>query len=160
MVDGGLQVLVVFAALGCALNAGVFLAFSTFTMAGLRRLPPDQGMAAMQQINVTAVTPPFMIAFMGTMVTSVAVAVWAAIDWKDDASAYIIAGAALYVVGTFVMTAAYHVPRNNRLAALDASTVQGQNYWEVYQREWTRWNHARGLFAVLASASFIIALAR
>jgi uncharacterized membrane protein len=45
-------VLTVVAALGCGLNAGVFFAFSSFVMAALRRLPPAQGIAAMQSINV------------------------------------------------------------------------------------------------------------
>lgn len=36
---------------------GVLYAFSSFVMAGLKRLPPDHGMTAMQSINVTAVRP-------------------------------------------------------------------------------------------------------
>jgi hypothetical protein len=38
---------------------GVFFAFSSFVMAALRRLPAAQGIAAMQSIHVTAVTPVF-----------------------------------------------------------------------------------------------------
>ena len=53
-------------ALGCGLNAGVFFAFSTFVMAGLRRLPAPQAIAAMQSINVTRRTPAFMTALLGT----------------------------------------------------------------------------------------------
>ena len=44
-------------ALGCGLVAGVFFAFSTFVMAALRRLKPEEGIAAMQSINILAVTP-------------------------------------------------------------------------------------------------------
>ncbi|MCD6054620.1 MAG: putative integral rane protein [Rubrobacteraceae bacterium] len=33
-------------ALGCGLVAGVFFAFSTFVMAALRRLKPEEGIAA------------------------------------------------------------------------------------------------------------------
>ncbi len=41
-------------ALGSATVGGAFFAFSTFAMQGLRRLPPAQGAAAMQEINVMA----------------------------------------------------------------------------------------------------------
>ena len=45
-----------FAALGCAMMSGVFFAFSTFVMKALARLPAEQGVAAMQAINVAAAT--------------------------------------------------------------------------------------------------------
>ena len=63
-------VMVVFSLVG-----GVLYAFSSFVMSGLRQLPPAQGMAAMQSINVTAVRPGLMIPFFGTIIASVAVAV-------------------------------------------------------------------------------------
>ena len=60
--EGFLFVLTLFAALGCGVVAGVFFAFSTFVMRALARLPARQGIAAMQAINVAAVTPAFMMA--------------------------------------------------------------------------------------------------
>jgi uncharacterized membrane protein len=56
--DGFLAALTVVAALGCGLNAGVFLAFSSFVMKALARLQPAQGIAAMQSINLVAITGP------------------------------------------------------------------------------------------------------
>jgi hypothetical protein len=44
--------LTVLAALGSGLVAGIFFAFSAFLMTALSRLPPLQGIAAMQSINV------------------------------------------------------------------------------------------------------------
>ena len=64
-------------ALGCGLVAGVFFAFSSFVMAALRRLQPEEGIAAMQSINIVVVTPVFMTALFGTAVASLALAVWA-----------------------------------------------------------------------------------
>jgi uncharacterized membrane protein len=58
MLDGLLFVLTLFAALGCGLVAGVFFAFSTFVMKALARLPAEQGIAAMQAINVAVRSPP------------------------------------------------------------------------------------------------------
>ena len=62
-VDQLLFVLTLFAALGCGPIAGVFFAFSAFVMSALARLPPREGMAAMQSVNVAAVKPSFMAAF-------------------------------------------------------------------------------------------------
>src|SRR5262245_56483306 len=62
MIDGYPRTLTVIAALGAALSAGVFFAFSTFVMQALRRLPDEQGLAAMQAINKAAPTPLFMLA--------------------------------------------------------------------------------------------------
>ena len=47
--------LVIVTAVGAACTGGVLFAFSSFVMPALRRLPPAQGVAAMQSINVTAV---------------------------------------------------------------------------------------------------------
>ncbi len=63
MSDGLLRILTLISALGCGLVAGVFFAFSTFVMKALDRLPPAQGMTAMQSINVVVINPWFMTAF-------------------------------------------------------------------------------------------------
>lgn len=52
--------------LGCGLVAGVFFAFSSFVMPALARLPSPSGIAAMQAINLAAVTRVFMVALFGT----------------------------------------------------------------------------------------------
>ena len=53
-------------AIGTALIAGAFFAFSSFVMGALGKLPPAQGIAAMQSINVVVINPWFMSAFIGT----------------------------------------------------------------------------------------------
>ena len=71
------------AALGSGLVAGVLFAFSTFVMAGLVRLPPEQGLAAMQSINRSALRPPFMAALFGTALGCLGLAGWAVVNWGD-----------------------------------------------------------------------------
>ena len=66
MSDRLLRVLTLISALGCGLVGGIFFAFSAFVMKALNRLPPAQGIAAMQSINVTVINPLFMTAFFGT----------------------------------------------------------------------------------------------
>jgi uncharacterized membrane protein len=63
MFDGALFVLTLLAMLGCGLMAGFFFAFSAVIMAALARLPPAQGIAAMQTINVVVINPWFGVAF-------------------------------------------------------------------------------------------------
>lgn len=55
-------------ALGCGLVSGIFFAFSTFIMRALARLPPAEGIAAMQSINVAVINRWFFAAFFGTAV--------------------------------------------------------------------------------------------
>ena len=66
MIDGFARVLTLIWAVGAGLVASIFFAFSTFVMKALNRLPPAQGIAAMQFINVTVINPLFMTAFFGT----------------------------------------------------------------------------------------------
>jgi uncharacterized membrane protein len=104
------------AVLGAGVVGGVFFAFSSFVMPGLERLPAAQGVAAMKEINVTAEHPAFMLAFMGTTVLCVYLGVRGMLDWGDTRATLLVAGSALYLVGTFLLTVAYNVPLNNELA--------------------------------------------
>ena len=143
-------VLTILGIVGAGLNAGVYLTFSTFTMAGLQRLPASQGAAAMQAINLEAPTPGFMSIFFGTAVVSLALAVLAIVDFGAPGSSMVMAGAASYLA-TIVITGLYNVPLNDRLAAVEARSSEGVATWQAYQRRWTRGNHVR-LAASAASA--------
>ena len=140
---GFLMALTVVTALGCGVNAGVFFAFSSFVMKALARLQPAQGIAAMQSINLMAVTPAFMTALFGTAVACVALGVWALVDWDDAAGPYLLAGGAVYLLGTVGLTIAYHVPRNNALTTLQPQRAEATGPWVRYVTGWTRWNHLR-----------------
>ena len=78
----------------------------------------------MQSINVVAVTPAFMTALPGTAAAAVAVAVWAVADWNDSFCPYLLAGSALYLLGTIGPTIGSHVPRNNGVAAVQPEHVE------------------------------------
>jgi uncharacterized membrane protein len=156
--DGLLFALTLATALGCGLSAGALFAFSSFVMKALGRLPAAQGAAAMQSINVFAVTPVFMTALFGTAVGCVALGVWALVDWSDSYGPYLLAGSALYLAGPVGVTMAYNVPRNDALAAVDPETEEAARLWTRYVREWTRANHVRVVAGLAAAAAFSIAL--
>lgn len=143
----GMDLLALLTALGAATVGGVFFGFSSFVMKALAQLPAAQGVAAMQRINTVVINPWFMGVFMGTLLLSIACL---AAAWRSASFALIAAGL-LYAVGTFGVTMAFNVPRNNRLARLDATSSEAAAYWPAYVREWTRWNHVR-TGAALASA--------
>jgi hypothetical protein len=71
---GGRDWTTIAAAVGAAVNAGVFLCFSVFIMPAVRDLPAPQGIEAMQAFNRTAVVP-FTLVGLGTAVVCVVVTV-------------------------------------------------------------------------------------
>jgi uncharacterized membrane protein len=127
-------------------------------MKGLAALPPAQGIAAMQAINVAAVTFAFMLALFGTAALCVAATVWALVDWGEPYAGWLLAGGALYLAGAIGLTGAYHVPRNNALAAVDPHAADAPERWSRYVAEWTRANHVRTAAALAATAAFVLAL--
>lgn len=145
---------------GAGLIAGVFFAFSTFVMKALAQLPAAQGVAAMQRINVVVLNPLFLGCFMGTAALGLLVIGLALFDGRGAASAWLIAAGLLYLLGCFGVTMAFNVPRNERLARLDASSPEATDYWPRYVREWTFWNHVRTLAPTLAVVCAAMALLR
>jgi len=156
--DGVLFAVTLLTALGCGLNGGVFFAFSSFVMPGLARLPAAQGNAAMQSMNVTAVTPPFMAALFGTALGCLAVAISAVPRWREPGTIWLLAGSLLYLVGTILVTIVCNVPRNNALAATAPDTADGAARWADYLPGWTVWNTVRAIAGLLAATALTIAL--
>jgi uncharacterized membrane protein len=158
MMNSYLFVLSLLAALGCAMMAGVFFAFSAFVMKALARLPAQQGVAAMQAINVAAVTFAFIAALVGTAAACGALAVWALFAWDERFAPYLLLGSSLYLLGTILLTIAYHVPRNEALARVEPHSAEAESHWRRYLSGWTAWNHLRAATALAAAATLTIAL--
>jgi uncharacterized membrane protein len=156
--EGLLFALTLVAALGCGLGAGALFAFSSFVMQALARLPPAQGIAAMQSINVMAPTPVFMTALFGSGLLCLVLLVWGLVELGESYGPWLVVGGALYLVGTDGLTMTYHVPRNNALARLDPAEPEAAAYWRRYQAEWTRANHVRVAAGVAAVAAFTVAI--
>jgi uncharacterized membrane protein len=153
-----LTVLILLSALGCGLVGGIFFAFSNFIMNALRKLPSAQGIAAMQSINVVVINPLFLTVFLGTAATCFCAAIVSLLRGAAGAG-YVLAGAALYVFGTFVVTMRCNVPRNNALARVDPDSADGFAEWDRYLPSWTAWNHVRTGAALVAAAMFAVAFA-
>jgi uncharacterized membrane protein len=158
MLDGPLLVLTVVAALGCGLMAGAFFVFSVMVMPALARLPPAQGIAAMQSINVAAVRPWFMAGLFGTAAACVALAVWALARWGEHGAVHLLIGSLIYLVGAIVLTIVFHVPRNDALATVEPTSADAERHWVRYVSTWTAGNHVRAAACLAAAATLTLAI--
>ena len=150
--------LTVVSAVGAGMVAGLFLAFSTAVMKALKDLPSSQGIAAMRSINVYILNPLFLSLFLGTAIACAATAILTVWDWTTDPSAvYRLSGSALYLVGAFLVTVVFNVPRNNALAAV-APGAEAERLWKDYLSTWTAWNHVRTVAAAAGALLLTIAL--
>lgn len=158
MANNALVMLAFAAALGGGVMAGTFFVFSTSVMSALAKLPPAQGIAAMQAINLAVVNPLFMLALFGTAIACVVLIVAALLGWGDLRTGWILAGSILYLAGGIVVTVAFNIPRNDALAKLAPDSPVGAASWTRYVTEWTAWNHVRTGGCVAALFCFIQAL--
>ena len=145
-------------ALGCALIAGAFFAFSTFVMKALGFLPPAQAIRAMQALNIWAPTGLFLLVLVGTAAACAGLGVQAVLGWGQPGALLRLAGSLSYLVGAFGVTMAANVPRNDALAALDPDAVSAVAAWTDYLSGWTAWNHVRTVAALLATALLILSM--
>ena len=158
--DTWLFALTFITALGCALVAGIFLAFSSFVMGALARISPPSGIAAMQAINVVVLNPGFLGLFMGTALACAVLLLCALWRGQAPGALYLGTGSLLYLLGTFGVTMAFNVPRNNALARQDPASSEAAGFWRGYVANWTMWNHVRTLAALLAAVLLAYPLIR
>jgi uncharacterized membrane protein len=154
--DRTMTLLTFVAALGSAVVGGIFYGFSSFIMRALGRIPPEQGVAAMNSINLVVITPSFMLAFAGTALLCLLLAAGSYVWWDHASAKLVLFAALLYLVGCFGLTMALNQPMNLELAALQP--VQAIAYWPEYVATWTAWNHVRTAAPLLAAALFVAAL--
>ena len=127
-------------------------------MQALARLPPAQGIAAMQSINVAAITPVFMGALFGTRRSVRRSGGRRAVDVGRTRCHLGAVGGLLYLVGAIAVTMAFNAPRNNALAAVVPESAEGVGLWARYVTEWAAWNHVRTGACLAAAAALTLAL--
>jgi uncharacterized membrane protein len=135
----------------------VFFAFSVFVMRALAIVPPAQGILAMQRINITVINPLFLGVFLGTVPLLATTTYFA--RRSPQSFAWLLAALLIYLVGSVGVTMAFNVPRNNRLASLEATSAEAARYWPVYVREWLAWNHVRCVASLAAAVVTMLAVA-
>ncbi len=153
-----LNLVILVTALGAGIIGGVFYGFSSFVMDSLAALPPAQGVAAWQSINVTVNNPSFMGPFVGTALLSGVLLVVSLLRWHDAGSAWLLAGSLLYIVGCFGVTAAFNVPLNDAVAAVTPTSAEAATLWSTFLPTWTNWNTVRTIASLAAAIAFILAV--
>ena len=146
-------------AIGAALVAGIFYAFSTFVMQALGRLAPREGIAAMQSINVVVINPLFFLAFFGT---------GRALRGHDRRlAAFRDRGVARPGARRRrPVSRRLHRGHDRRQRAAEREAGKGRARTiprpspcgSFYLVRWTRWNHVRTAASLAAAACFLIAM--
>jgi uncharacterized membrane protein len=157
MNDRYMGVMILLAALGSGLVAGMFFAFSSFVMKALGRLPPHEGISAMQSINIVVINPVFLDVMLGTAVACAGFIVVSLLNWGDPRSGKLLLAGLVYLIGTLLVTLAFNVPWNNALAAAAPDSAEGAHLWTQYLDRWTIWNHVRCAAALVTAALLTIA---
>lgn len=146
------------AALGSGIIGGIFFAFSTFIMASFATLSTENGIAAMNAVNRVILRSWFMPVFVGMVVVSAVVVVLAIRQWTPVSGSLVVAGAALYILATFLSTIVFNVPLNDRLAMFQGSEAAAVEVWAAHLKDWTFWNHVRTIASLAASVAFMAAI--
>ena len=153
-------VVTILAALGTALLAGNFFAFSAYLMKALARLSAERGIVAMQTITTAIKSLVFLVLFFGTAVLCAVLSVAALFHWPKAGAGYLLAGSLFYLIGTFPVTMMRNVPINNELMAATPDAQDARDFWRRYQASWGLWNHVRTVTALAACMLLILALAQ
>lgn len=151
------------AAVSTAAVGGMFYAFSTLVMKGLDRTEPAEAIIAMRGMNAEApANAPFLALFVGSALLALGVGAVTVFRLSQPGSGYVLAGAVLALVA-FIVTIAFNIPLNDKLAALDPvglSAADALREWQAYLGPWTAWNHVRTATALLGSVLILIGLHR
>ncbi|MFD4902021.1 DUF1772 domain-containing protein [Streptomyces sp. NPDC058411] len=138
-------------AVGAALIAGLFCAFSYAVMPGLARGDDRAFVQTMQHINRAILNGWFLTPFLLPLPLLVLAAVLAVRGHSPGALPWIIAALVLYVAA-FLVTGAQNVPLNDVLdkVPLDSAPDRLREARAAFEDRWTTWNTVR---AVLHTAS-------
>ncbi|WP_321339997.1 anthrone oxygenase family protein [Breoghania sp.] len=152
-------VLLQFAVLAYAAVGGAFLTFSDFVMRSLSRTGGVGGVEAMQVINREVFRWAFMTLFLGMTGLSAIIFGYAWFSIEGPAATLMLWAAGVYLVGCFVVTAAFNVPMNEALAGMDLSADGTLAYWQTtYVPRWTFFNTVRTVASLVSAVLMMRAL--
>lgn len=141
--------LTIYTIVSTGLIAGLFFIFSFSVMDALEQMPALQGMQAMQLINRTILNPVFLFVFISSALAClllIGLTVWQ----RTPGYEWLIAGALVYLIGGFGVTALFNVPLNNALDVLTPGGSKNADIWAHYLVRWTQWNTFRTAMSVVA----------
>ncbi|MGH7158341.1 MAG: DUF1772 domain-containing protein [Candidatus Saccharimonadales bacterium] len=139
-----------------ALLAGLFFGYAVSVVPAFKRLKDAEYVRAMQAINIAILNPVFFVSFMGPLVL---LPFSAFLAWDNDSTArfwLLVCASAVYIVGTFGITAAGNVPLNEKLAKAEGSEKELSAARAAFE---TSWNYLHNLRTFAAIAATILVFA-
>ncbi len=143
--------------LSSALVAGVFQSFSDFVMKALGAAEPAGGIEVMQMINRKVFRSVFLVMLLGLVPVTLGFATYAYFNLSGPSQVWIMSGATIYAISVFFVTMFGNVPMNNRLDGMNYEMVETVNYWRMYGKVWTNWNHVRTFGSATTAICFLLA---
>lgn len=148
------------AAIGSALVAGVFFAFTTTVMKSLRAIPAEHGITAMQTINAEILNFRFVGVFSAATAASVLLAATAPFTADQPGALARGLGGLVYLVGVFGITFLANIPLNHALDEVDPASQEGVRFWqEHFLPRWMAWHYLRTAAAIGVAALLTLVLA-
>lgn len=142
-----------------ALSAGFFLAWSVSVILGIKKVGDFTYLELMQNINREILNPVFFIVFFGSLILLI---VNACLQFNNKAIfLWVLASAAIYLIGTFGITVLGNVPLNNELDSLNISklnTSELKKFRTHYENHWNQYHSIRTIAAMISFALLLIAL--
>lgn len=150
MLDNLITVSLAVATISAGIMAGVYFAFSAFIMHAFDQLGPVKATDAMNAINDVILRSWFMLLFFGSTLLYFVLIVVAVLSVDMAGRWLLFSAGVIYVFGMFISTAVFNVPLNNRLAKVHGDDAAKPELWSLYYKNWTKWNHLRGICSLIA----------
>jgi uncharacterized membrane protein len=158
-------IILILAALLCALVAGLLFTFAILVMPGLNNLNDRDFIRSFQEIDgvIQNNQPIFLLVWVGSGVALV-VAVLLGFGQLEGGNRLLLILAALaYIFGVQVPTITINMPLNNKLQTLDVDTMDeaGQkSARSAFEPRWNSWNVTRTILACITTLMLLLLLLR
>lgn len=157
------EIVLVAAALACALVTGLLLGFAIVAMPGIGTLDDRAFLRAFQVMDrvIQDRQPLFMLVWLGSVVAVVAAAF---VGWSEVTGAgrgALVGATVLWLVGLQAPTATVNIPLNDRVQELDIATLDDAGAAAAraeFEERWNRWNAARTALGALATLLLLLVL--
>lgn len=157
------EVVAITAALTCGLVTGLLLGFAIVAMPGIRVLDDPAFLRGFQVMDrvIQDRQPVFMLLWVGSVVSVLAAA---ALGWGATAGlqrVLLLTAVALWLVGVQAPTATINIPLNDRVQALDLTTIDARAAADAraaFEPRWNRWNAIRSAVGAVATLLLLLVL--
>ena len=138
------------------LSAGFFYAWAVSVIPGNLKVVDEVYLPTMQSINREILNPSFFLVFFGSLILMAIATIY---QYGSGATFWLLlAATAIYLVGTFGVTAFGNVPLNDQLDVLDLAGLTPAKMQEFRTHYEIKWNKLHTIRTVFSVASFLSAL--